>query len=181
MNILEILLGQIPEAIYFALFIIYTKQLKNKRLIFIVLTVIEYLLLLNVAKFNFNVKVLFFVMIYCLLKILYHNKAQITDIFIFAIASIILMLISIISFMISLSNMKIAILISRIFFIIFFYIYHNKLYKIQSLYKKYWNRNDSIEKKMKTTTFRALNLVLFNLMFYIINIGMLYCVFLRRR
>lgn len=30
----EIIFGQIPEAIFFALFMIYTKRLKDKRLLF---------------------------------------------------------------------------------------------------------------------------------------------------
>ena len=33
MKLDQLLLGQIPEAIYFALFMIFTKQLKEKRII----------------------------------------------------------------------------------------------------------------------------------------------------
>ena len=32
MDLMELFLGQIPEAIYFALFMIFTKNLKEKRL-----------------------------------------------------------------------------------------------------------------------------------------------------
>ena len=42
---LELFLGQIPEAIFFSLFMIYTKRLKEKRILFTVLMTIEYLLL----------------------------------------------------------------------------------------------------------------------------------------
>ena len=42
---LELLIGQIPEAIFFALFMIYAKGLKEKRILFIVLMIVEYLLL----------------------------------------------------------------------------------------------------------------------------------------
>ena len=56
---LELLLGQIPEAIYFALFMIFTKELKSKRILYIVLMVTEYLLLkhLIVYKISFNATV----------------------------------------------------------------------------------------------------------------------------
>lgn len=47
-EVLEVILGQVPEAIYFSLFMIYTKQLKEKRILFIVLMIVEYLLILYI-------------------------------------------------------------------------------------------------------------------------------------
>lgn len=35
MDLLEIFLGQIPEAIYFTLFMIFAKDLKEKRILYI--------------------------------------------------------------------------------------------------------------------------------------------------
>ena len=52
MDLLEIFLGQIPEAIYFALFMIFAKDLKEKRILYILLMVIEYLLLKHFIKYN---------------------------------------------------------------------------------------------------------------------------------
>ena len=40
---LELIIGQIPEAIYFALFMIYAKGLKEKRILFTVLMVNRYI------------------------------------------------------------------------------------------------------------------------------------------
>lgn len=37
----------------------------------------------------------------------------------------------------------------------FVLLFRNKLYNIQKLYKKLWNRNDKKPKKIKYTTFRA--------------------------
>ena len=37
MDLLEIFLGQIPEAIYFALFMMFAKDLKEKRILYILL------------------------------------------------------------------------------------------------------------------------------------------------
>ena len=62
----------------------------------------------------------------------------------------------------------------------FLFLFRNKLYKIQKLYKKIWNRDDSIDKKIKTTTFRGFNIVMFNTMFYLLNLCMLYAIFLRK-
>ena len=51
MNYLQLFLWQIPEAIYLALFIVFTKKLDKHRILFTVITVIEYLLL----KYSFHI------------------------------------------------------------------------------------------------------------------------------
>ena len=92
MDLLEIFLGQIPEAIYFALFMIFAKDLKEKRILYILLMVIEYLLLKHFIKYNIWFQILYTIMQFVILKVLYKEKSQITDIFTFTIASIILIL-----------------------------------------------------------------------------------------
>lgn len=181
---LEILIGQIPEAIYFSLFMIFTKNLKSKRILFTALMVIEYLLCLNSMPYDMVSHVLFFIMSYLTLKILYKEKSQITDIFTLGIASIVLIIINLIlyfSIYNVINNYIVYVTIDRIFLFIFVFLLKNKLNFIQNIYKKYWNRNDKIKKKMKSTTFRCLNLVFFNLMFYIINIAMLYCIYVNSK
>ena len=171
MNILEILLGQIPEAIYFSLFLIFTKEIKEKRILFTSLMIIEYLLLLHVFPYSVWSHVLYFIITFIIMKILYKNKSNITDVFTLGIASVILIPISIISFI--LSN-KIIILSGVISIIIKFAViilFKNKLPKITNVYRRFWNRDDK-PKKIKSTTFRALNLVLFNISIIIINTGM---------
>lgn len=172
---LELLLGQIPEAIYFALFMIFTKELKSKRVLYIVLMVAEYLLLKHFIKFNMWFQIAYTIFQFIILKILYKEKAQITDIFTFAIASAVLILISFVSYSIvwaTLNNYYAAVILCRILLFVFLVLYHKKLYKIQKLYKLLWNRTDKRPVNMKSTTFRAVNLVIFNIMFYIINLGM---------
>ena len=179
MNIYELILGQIPEAIYFALFIIFTKQLKTKRVLFTTVMTIEYLLLLRTLLYNTWSHILFFAITYIVLKILYKEKCQITDIFTLTIASIILILFSCIPSLVFSYNMLLAIIASRIVMILFFVLFRKKLCNIQKLYKRLWNRNDKIKKRMKSTTFRAINTIVFNLMFYIINFGMFYALFFK--
>lgn len=168
----EILFGQIPEAIYFALFLIFTKQLKEKRLIFIILMIIEYTLIMETIRYSVYAHLLVIVTTYVLLKVLYKEKSQIIDIFTFAIASIILIIISILSYLIvwkTIGIYYVTVILSRLLMLIFILVFKNKLHKIQDLYKKIWNRDDSVKKKIKSTTFRALNVVVFNFMFFIIN------------
>ena len=195
MNIPTILLGLIPEAIYFVIFILLTKQFKEHKILFTTILVIEYVLIFSTLQFNSYAHLLFFIMTYCLMKILYNiiikgerirmkilykEKCQIIDIFTLGIASIILVVLSAISFLLLRFNMILAVIFGRILIFTFLFVMKSKLHLIQDVYKKLWNRNDKIKKKIKSTTFRAINVIIFNLMFYIINLGMLYMLFIRR-
>ena len=53
-DILELLIGQIPEAIFFSLFIILGKELKEKRLLFTFLMVLQYFIIANLFPYNIN-------------------------------------------------------------------------------------------------------------------------------
>lgn len=177
---LELSLGQIPEAIYFALFMILTKQLKEKRMIFIVIMVLEYVLLKRLFVFNVWFQISYTVMTYITLKVLYKEKSQITDIFTFGVSSLVLIICSIISGGLFLINPIVGIIFSKLLPFIIIFIFRNKLCNIQKLYKHHWNRNDKINTKIKSTTFRCLNIVIFNIMFYVINAGMIYAVLIRK-
>lgn len=180
---LELFLGQIPEAIYFALFMIFAKELKEKRILFITLMITEYIVLANVLFSGIWFHLSYTLITYIILKILYKEKSQITDIFIFAIASLFLMLISGIYFYILhpiVSKPILFIILNRLFLLFSIIFLKNKLKKIQKIYKFFWNRNDKIKKKIKSTTFRCINLIIFNAMFYVINIAMLYWILLRK-
>ena len=165
---------------YFALFLIFTKNLKEKRVLFIILMIGEYLLLKSFIHFDIWFQIGYTVMTFLTLKVLYKDKAQITDIFTFGIASIVLIVISLISFILLGPDMKLATLLNRILLILFFIVTHKNLNTIQIIYKKFWNRNDLVSKRMKSTTFRAFSTMVFNFMFYIINLGMIYAILVRR-
>lgn len=184
MSLQEILLGQIPEAIYFALFLILTKRLKTKRLLFTVMMVAEYVFLFNALAYNIWAHILFFILAYIQLKLLYKEECQITDIFTLGIASIIMIGISAIVYgltMLTVKNLVIGALVQKCLLFLFLFVFRNKLYKIQKLYIKLWNRPKHNTNKIKSTTFRALNLVIFNFSFVIINVGVLLTYILGRR
>lgn len=183
MNILEILLGQIPEAIYFALFMIYTKRLDKKRGLFVMLMIIEYILLF-IPTLSIWSYILYFVISYIILKLLYKEKSQITDIFTLGIASLILMVISAIWYGIiyfTIKNIIVCNVLAKSSLFIFLYIIKSKLPKIQNVYKLLWNRNDKIPKHMKSTTFRCINVILFNFMFFVINSYVIFFIIRTRR
>ena len=180
---LQLLLGQIPEAIFFALFMIYAKNLKEKRVLFILLMVVEYLLAKYSFKFNFMFHITYMFLVYLTLKFIYKEKSQITDVFTLMIAYIIIIVFSGISFFIAyytIKNIIITNIVCKILLFAFIFLTRKKLYNITNIYKKLWNRNDKISKKIKTTTFRAINIVIFNIMFYVINIGMTICLLIRK-
>lgn len=174
MKLDQLLLGQIPEAMYFALFMILVKNIKEKRILFTVLMVLEYVLLKLAFPFNMWFQVTYTFMTYIILKLLYREKSQITDIFTFGISSIILMVISIVVCLPFRNNIVVIVILSRLLMFGFLFVFRCKLNKIQNLYKSLWNRNDKQPKKIKSTTFRAINVVVFNLMFFAINICLLY-------
>lgn len=176
----EVLLGQIPEAIFFSLFMIYAKEIKEKRIIFIVLMIFEYLLLKHFIKFDIWFQIGYTIITYLILKLLYKEKAQITDVFTFGIASLVLIISSILSFFIFQPNMILVCIFNRIILFIPLILFRNKMKSIKNIYKKFWNRNDKIKKKVKSTTFRAFNLVAFNIMFFILNLCMEYAIHLRK-
>ena len=162
---------------------IFAKNLKEKRLLFILLMILEYIMLTRILIFTSWFQVLYTVITYLILKVLYKEKAQITDIFTFTIGSIVLMIISIFCVFLTcviFKNAMVSGIINRLLMFMLLFIFHKYLYKIQNLYKKFWNRNDKIKKKIKSVTFRCINLAIFNIMFYIINIGMFYCILLRK-
>lgn len=182
-NWLELFLGQIPESLFFALFLIYTKRLKENRLLFIILMVLEYILVLYAMPYNIYSHIGYFILSYLTLKVLYKEKAQITDVFTLGIASIILIVVgSVLYFIVwkTINNFMFYAVVTKLVLFIGLFSLKDKLYKIQKIYKNLWNRNDKKKKIMKSATFRSLNVVIFNLMFYIINLGLLLSLILGR-
>ena len=176
MNILEIILGQIPEAVYFAVFMILVKGLKTRRFTFIISMIIEYLLVLNVLPYSIWSYVLYFALSFLLLKILYKDKSNVTDIFTMGIASVIIIIVSIFSyFIVSLfsTNVIIGNLCQKAILFFITLVYKSYLPKINNIYKKLWNRGKH-SYKIKSTTFRVLNLIVFNFSFVVINLGIMF-------
>lgn len=167
MNILELFLGQIPEAVFLALFMIFVKSLQKKRVLFIVLLTVSYVLLMDLFAYSWYAHICLTIMIFVTLRVLYEEKSQITDVFILLIAYVLLGVTSAICFVICHGNPVIASIINRVIIFGLLFCFRNKLYKIQVLYKKFWNRNNK-PKIIKSATFRSLNIVIFNVIFILL-------------
>jgi hypothetical protein len=74
----------------------------------------------------------------------------------------------------------VALLISRILMFSFLMIFKNKIAKMYEKVYKLWNKHNH-KGKLKSLTVRNISVILFNLMFYIINIAMGICLLLGRR
>lgn len=179
MNWCELLMGKIPEAIFCALFIIVNKEIKEKRFIFTILMIVEYLLLKYALPYNSWFQVLYVVLTYLTLKIIYKDKSQITDIFIMVLAYIVIVITGALCYYLFIKNFNVIIanaINKFIMFLILFIIYKKNL-TVQKIYKKLWNKSDK-KHKIKSTTFRSINLVLLNIIFVIINLGMAYAIYI---
>ena len=169
-------LEKVCEAIYFSLFLIYGKNLKEKRLLFIVIMTLEYLALKCFIKFNVLFQLIYTFMSFINLKVLYKEKAQITDIFLFAIASIILIFIGTISYAIIYFTFKkyiIALISCRILMFLFIICFKGKINNAYQKFYKLWNRHNETN-KIKSLTLRNISVIIFNLMFWIINLCMVF-------
>lgn len=174
----------LPEAMFFSLFMILAKNIKENRVLFVSLTCLEYLLLFQAFPFSMYSKVGFFIVTFIILKMLYREKSQITDVFLLGIASLFLVLSSLLPsflFLLKICRFKVYVIINRIIIFGSLFLFRNQIKNIQKFYKKLWNRNDKVRKKIKSTTFRSANLVLFNLMFFIINCGLAFAIYFNNK
>lgn len=143
MNILLIFLEKILEAIYFSLFLIIGKELKNKRILFALLMIFEYLLLTSFIEYNVAFQFIYTFMTFLILKVIYKEKAQITDIFLFGVASIILIVLSMFTYLTALVTYKnyfISLIINRVLIFTFLYVFRKQIRNCYIKFYSLWNR-----------------------------------------
>ena len=182
-ELILIFLEKVLEAIYFSMFLLIGKNIKEKRLLFTGIMIFEYLMLTNFIEYNVYFQLIYTFMSYVNLKVLYKEKAQITDIFLFAAGSLILMAICGISYFavfFTIEKYLVALILSRILMFLFLFVFNEKINKVYKNVYELWNRHN-YKGKLKSLTVRNISIILFNLMFYIINIAMGVCLLLGRR
>lgn len=174
-EIIRLLLTKVFEAIYFSIFLIIGKNLKHKRLILTAIMIFEYLMLKQFINYDVLFQVLYTFMSYINLKVLYKEKAQITDIFLFTGASVVLIFISIFSYLViyfTLYNYFIALILNRILLIIFLFLCKIGIRNIYLKFCSLWNRHH-FPGEIKSLTLRNISIIIFNLMFWVINLCMM--------
>lgn len=181
-NIVLLFLEKVCEAIYFSLFMIYGKNLKEKRLLFVGIMIFEYLALTSIIEYNVWLQIIYTFMSFINLKVLYREKAQITDIFLFMTASIVLIIVGAICVKLSLilnlsgyNDYFKVLLLNRILIFLILFLFRNKINVYYKKFYKRWNRHTDTT-KIKSLTLRNISIIVFNLMFYIINIGLTYII-----
>lgn len=171
----SVLLGLLPEVLYFTLFIIYTKNIKEKRLKLFLLICVIYFICLFIQKWQTLYYVILIALIYIILKIMYKKKVQIIDIF---IISLMCLWITFLSFVMiffikeDYSNYWQLYIINRVLLFLPFLIKD----KFNILYKKYyklWNRNDKEERPLKSITLRNISLILLNSFIFFMNMTLI--------
>lgn len=175
-QIFRMALIKLLEPIYFSIFLIIAKGIKEKRILFTIVMIAEYLLLKNFIHYDVTFQLGYTFMTYLSLKVFYKEKAQITDIFLFAFASLTVIAISLVSYFaiyFTVGIYDVALVLNRILMFTFLFLMRNN---IRDMYKEFyslWNRHSHPD-KIKSLTLRNVSVIIFNLMFYFINFGMIF-------
>lgn len=169
-------LVQLPEPIYFSLFLIIGKNIKEKRLLLICIMATQYLLLVRIFPYNVWFQLIYTFISFVDLKILYKEKSQVTDIFLFAIASIILVLISLLTYstaMVTYKNYYISLIINRVLLFGLMFYAKNTINRLYVEFCSLWNRHKK-PNTIRSLTIRNISIIIFNLMFWLINLCMIF-------
>ena len=168
--IVSLLMGMLPEVLYFTLSICFIKDIKKQRLKLFSLLVIGYIVLIMVCRFQLLFYLGYIVYVYIVLKKLY--KSKIIDLFIVSVVSAYLTLVSFISFKLT-DTYMLAYLINRLMLFIPIFILNYKLNDFYNVYYRLWDRHEG--NKVKSITIRNISLVFINILIVVFNVCSLIC------
>lgn len=161
MSTISLIFGILPESIFFALFFIFAKNLRKRRIPLFTMIFALNLGLSYLFAFTVYYHALFITGIYAILYLLYHS--HIIDIFLITTASLILTVIGYLCFY-GISNYAMAAIGNRILLFLFLIIVHKKLNSFYTVYKNHWNRSD--DTRIKSITARNISCIVLNLLIY---------------
>ena len=170
--IISIILGLIPEVLFFTLFFIYTKNIKNKRLLLFLSIAVIYFLCVILKNYVLIYYVGFIALVYFSMKLLYRKQTQIIDVFVISIPFIWITLISYLCFLClnnNLTNYYLLYILDRIIMFLPF-IFKREFNKLYKSYCRLWNRNDKEKRPIKSITLRNTSLIIINLAICFMNI-----------
>lgn len=177
-NIQNILFALLPEAIYFTLFLIYTKGYKTKKFLLFTLLFIGYVVLKLAFPLNIHCQVGFLIYTPVILKLLYKDKFHISDAFVLVYASwlIILETLLILPIHIFFNDYLLAFIFSKALMFLVLFLLKNKLNKIYRWIIPQWNRNYEKPNKIKAITIRQVCVISFNVMIFVLYLGIQYII-----
>lgn len=175
---INILLGLIPESIFFSLFIILTKGYKNKfkNMLLVLLMTIGYIVLKSILPANVYCQIIYILYAPFLMWLLYRKQFHISDLFVMGWANIIYIVLTamlILFFKLFPELYWILYFINRISIFLFLLIFKNKLNKAYKYIIPQWNRNREKPNPIKALTIRNVCLIGLNLSIFIIYCCML--------
>ena len=170
--IVSLLLGMLPEVLYFTLFLSFTKNIKTKRFKLFLLLSIGYILLIMICRYQLIFYLAYIVYSYLVLKLLY--KSEIIDFFICSLGYSYLTVISIIAFIV-IPNYWVAFVMNRVLLFAPF-ILNSKFNELYMLYRSLWNRNDKVKQPIKSLTLRNCSLLMINTFIIILDVVILYII-----
>ena len=167
-----IFVGMLPEIIYFTKFMEYTKNIKEHRIKFFLLMTLTYILCVLVSQYKILYYVAFIFISYLVMKLIYKNKTQIIDIFVFSVAFMYVGLNGLIWSLFIKEDMfnYYLILIMNRFTLMLPFIMKNKFNVLYNKYKSLWNRNDKIKRPIKSITLRNISIICLNIFIFIANL-----------
>lgn len=172
---LSLLLGMLPEVLYFTLFIINVKSIKEKKFRLFFLVAIAYCLCLFIQKWQVLYYIALIVIMYIIMKLLYKEKTQIIDIFIVSLMCLWTTFLSFIMLLLlkdDYSNYWTLYTFDRILLYAPF-VFKSKFNVIYKKYCKLWNRNDNEIRPIKSITLRNISLILLNCFIFFMNITLI--------
>lgn len=180
--LLSLVLGMLPEVLYFTLFLINTKKIKDKKFKLFIGISIAYIICIMISRFKIVYYVSFIFLLYLILKILYKDKAQIIDVFVISISTMYLSLTSYLCFKAVTNNYIVYYIMLILHRIILFipFLFKNNFFKLYKTYCSLWNRDDSRKRHIKSLTLRNISLISLNVFIFLLNTLCLYIISLKR-
>ena len=168
--IIGLLIGMLPEVLYFTLSICFVKDIQKNRLKLFSLLAVGYIVLIMICRFQLLFYLGYIVYVYVVLKKLY--KSKIIDLFIVSVISTYLTLASFISFKL-IDTYMLAYLVNRLMLFIPIFLLNYKLNDFYNVYYILWDRHEG--NKIKSITVRNISLVFINMLIVIFNVCSLIC------
>lgn len=168
--IIGLLIGMLPEVLYFTLSICFVKDIQKNRLKLFSLLAVGYIVLIMICRFQLLFYLGYIVYVYVVLKKLY--KSKIIDLFIVSVISAYLTLTSFISFKL-IDTYMLAYLVNRLMLFIPIFLLNYKLNDFYNVYYILWDRHEG--NKIKSITVRNISLVFINMLIVIFNVCSLIC------
>lgn len=171
--LLNISLGMLPEVLYFTVFIIYVKDIKEKRGWLFLSILISYVTCVMVLRYTLLFYFAFIFMMSGFLKMLYKESVDIIDVLVVAISTVYLTVVSTISYIFiknDNSNYWLFYIIARVLLFVQFVFkkQYNKLYK---KVRCYWNRNREREQGIKSISVRNISVMIIVILIAVVNAG----------